>query len=75
MRYSWDPQIRLWHVETGQSLGNLSGHTELVESLEFSHDGKTLASGSNDGTVLLWDWDKINNNIFADQKEEDLNED
>lgn len=68
----WDPQIRLWHVETGLSLGNLSGHTEVVESLVFSHDGKTLASGSNDGTVLLWDWDKINNNISANRNEDEL---
>ena len=68
----WDPQIRLWHVETGLSLGNLSGHTENVESLVFSHDGKTLASGSSDGTILLWDWDKIKNNIFANHNEEDL---
>ncbi len=22
-------------------------------------NGKTLASGSDDGTVLLWDWEKI----------------
>ena len=64
------PQIRLWHVATGLSFGNLSGHTELVESLVFSHDGKTLASGSHDGTVLLWDWDKINNNIFDNHKKE-----
>lgn len=70
--YGWDPQIRLWHVETGLSLGNLSGHTDDVECLVFSHDGKTLASGSNDGTVLLWDWDKIKNNIFANHKGEDL---
>lgn len=68
----WDPQIRLWHVETGLNLGNISGHTERVKSLVFSHDGKTLASGSNDGTVLLWDWDNIKNNILANHKEEDL---
>lgn len=57
----WEPLIRLWDVETGQNLGTLSGHTEPIETLVFSHDGKTLASGSDDGTVLLWDWNKIIN--------------
>ena len=55
----WDIPIKLWDVETGNSLGILSGHTEPVEALTFSHDGKILASGSDDGTVLLWDWEKI----------------
>ena len=57
----WNTPIKLWDVETGRGLGMLSGHTEPVETLVFSHDGKTLASGSEDGTVLLWDWDEIIN--------------
>ena len=52
-------RIQLWDVNTGRSLGTLFGHTEPIETLVFSHDGKTLASGSQDGTVLLWDWNKI----------------
>ena len=52
-------RIKLWDVETGKEIITLSGHTEPIESLAFSHDGKILASGSFDGTVLLWDWDKI----------------
>ena len=55
----WQPLIQLWEVDTGRNLGTLSGHTEPIEALVFSHDGKTLASGSRDGTVLLWDWNKI----------------
>lgn len=55
----WSPLIQLWNVDTGRSLGTLSGHTESIETLVFSHDGKTLASGSKDGTILLWDWEKL----------------
>ena len=51
--------IQLWNVDTGSSLGTLSGHTEPIETLVFSHDGKTLVSGSEDGTILLWDWEKL----------------
>ena len=55
----WDVLIKLWDVETGKQLATLTGHTENITTLVFSHNGKTLASGSDDGTVLLWDWDKI----------------
>ena len=56
---TWDFPIKIWNVETGNQLTPLTGHTEHITTLVFSHDGKTLASGSEDGTVLLWDWDKI----------------
>ena len=51
--------IELFDIKTGQKLLSLPGHTEPIETLVFSHDGKTLASGSQDGTVLLWNWEKI----------------
>ena len=60
--------IKLWDVDTGENLETLSGHTDRIEILVFSHDGKTLASGSEDGTVLLWDWDKIATNREQENK-------
>ena len=32
----------------------LTGHTSIVDSVAFSPDGHTLASGSADDTVRLW---------------------
>ena len=47
--------IRLWDIATSNHKRMFTGHTSSVESIRFSPDGQTLASGSWDGTVLLWD--------------------
>ena len=40
---------------TGSQTGILSGHTDEVNSVTFTSDGRSLVSGSDDETVKLWD--------------------
>jgi hypothetical protein len=43
-------------MTTGKRVGRFSGHKGgAAQSLAFSPDGKTLASGSRDTTVLFWE--------------------
>ncbi|MBN3870961.1 hypothetical protein [Nostoc sp. JL33] len=45
----------LENVAIGGQIHTLQGHSNSVNSVAFSPNGKTLASGSNDNTIKLWD--------------------
>jgi hypothetical protein len=59
LRSKDDDKVRLWDSWTGVRLCILPGHRGAITSLGFSPDGKLLASGSNDTTILLWDATKL----------------
>jgi hypothetical protein len=49
------PTLELCELASGKSRILYKGHQGTINSLAFSPDGLTLASGSGDTTVLLWD--------------------
>jgi len=51
--------VRIYDWPGGKSVHTFTGHRAPVTALTFAPDGKTLASGSADTTVLLWDLTKI----------------
>ena len=64
-----DETVRLWNAADGKLIAEMKEHNAIrmresknpeawsgnVETVAFSPDDKIIASGSNDGRVLLWD--------------------
>ncbi len=56
----WDHQVKMWTFDandlTAKPTGRLIGsHADIVRSVDWSHDGRYLASGGEDGQILFWD--------------------
>jgi WD40 repeat protein len=51
----YDNPIRLWDTASGHDAGELAGHSNGIEALAFSPDGRLLASGgSGQNPVRVW---------------------
>ena len=48
--------VEIWDIQTGKVIRNLGGHSDAVTSIAISPDGQTLATGSEDGTIRIMDF-------------------
>jgi WD40 repeat protein len=49
-----EPALYLHDGRSGEQVRQLSGHSERIQSLAFSDDGRLLASASDDHTSCVW---------------------
>eukprot|EP00741_Cyanophora_paradoxa_P017726 tig00000203_g17120.t1 len=52
-----NPHVRLFEINTNNPnpVNSFEGHTNNITALGFQNDGKWMFTGSEDGTVKLWD--------------------
>ena len=53
---SGDQTLRLWDLETGETLRTLQGHSSSVYAVAVLADGRRALSGSDDTTLRLWNF-------------------
>jgi len=56
------PQI--WDIARKCICYTFEGHQSCVNSLDFSHDGSFIVSGSDDGTVRIWNMNTRESRVF-----------
>ena len=48
-------RIHLWDVDSGERRMVLTGHSDWINCVTWSPNGRSLATGSDDGTAMIWD--------------------
>ncbi|AYB34539.1 High-affnity carbon uptake protein Hat/HatR [Chryseolinea soli] len=63
--------VTLFDNQSNLVLRVLSGHTSVIEQIQFNHAGKFMATASKDKTVRLWNVDRLKEQpiVFSDHKD------
>lgn len=52
---SQDRTVRIWDAKTGELIRSLEGHAGRVTSVAITNDRSRIASGDDEGVIILWD--------------------
>ncbi|KAJ2157847.1 60S ribosomal subunit assembly or modification protein [Coemansia sp. RSA 552] len=50
-----DASMWMWSLPNGDFMNVFNGHSAPVTCGQFTHDGKRVVSGAEDGTLIIWD--------------------
>ena len=50
-----DETLRVWDLESGEELRRLKGHTDAVNAVALTSDGRRAVSGASFDTLRVWD--------------------
>lgn len=50
--------VQIFDCEKCKPIATLTKHKQPIDSLDVAHDGKTIATASVDGSVIVWDFEK-----------------
>ncbi|XP_069481884.1 apoptotic protease-activating factor 1-like [Ambystoma mexicanum] len=51
-----DGSVKVFGVPSANFIKSKMGHKESVQRCQFTSDGQTLVSSSDDGSILVWHW-------------------
>lgn len=59
-----DGTIELWSINSGEAIAESIGNQHCIGSLSISPDSRTIAAGTVNGYVILWQLENIENGRF-----------
>uniref|UniRef100_A0AAX7UKC9 Apoptotic protease-activating factor 1 n=1 Tax=Astatotilapia calliptera TaxID=8154 RepID=A0AAX7UKC9_ASTCA len=63
-------RLQVLEVPSGKLLATLQGHTKTVLHCQFSQNGQTLITSSEDATIRLWEWQSGKCRVLHGHKEQ-----